>query len=461
MRPPRAVRARLAVPLTVALAATALGTAATGGCGSSSGGSSPADASEDYSVTPVEAGEDAPSAMDVDAGAPLVVPRVFVVNASPDAPPLRFCLAVASADGGSAVVVGGGLTATPDQATFGFPLPGVYPGFGGPFDDHGLDLDTLSFAVFALDATNPIVAANTAATGIDGGTDASLEAPCEALIGNDGLGASSDAGGVLQPGRDFWNLGTIPAGSLGHGTTWLAAVTGCLPGEVNAATLCPAGYDPTAGDLHLLTWSLDTVTPVDAGVLGAQFAQASGEWDNFARIAGGITSAGFLIPGDGGGASASDGGLEASVDGAADASTEAAAADAGSSSSPWASLVQVPIASDAGFGALQPAALALVPGLALDGSTAFFAQITAAGGPIAPTPLGWPLPAVQALSWPAAVPEAGVLRDGAGFVFVLVGNPAVTAVYVNPIDGGPAGVDAGGVFNGHAPHVLAFPVANP
>jgi hypothetical protein len=435
MRPSRAVRGRFrrcAAALTVALAVVLLGGAVSGGCGSSSGGGSPtSDASADW-VTPIEAGKDGPT-LDVDAGTPLLLPRILVVHASPDAPPLRFCLATASGDDGGGVAVGGGLSAAPDQAVGGFALPGIYPGFGGPFDEHGLDLDTLTLVVFALDATNPLVSASTAAASVDSGIDASLEAPCEALIGSDGLGTTSDSGGLLQPGRDFWNLGTIPAGSLGHGTTWLAAVTGCVPGETNAATLCPAGYDPAAGDLRLLTWSLDDVTTVDGGVVGAQFAQASSEWDNFARVAGGVTSAGFLVPGDGG------------------------AADAGDA----ASFVQIPFAVDAGFGTLQPATLALVPGLAYDGTTAFFAQITADACPVAPTPLGWSLPAVQALSWPGAVPDAGVLREGAGFVFVLVGNPAVTAVYVNPADGGPAGVDGGGVFNGHAPHVLAFPVANP
>ena len=438
MRASFAVRGRLrrcATALTVALAAMVLAGVAGGGCSSSSsGGTSPTgDASADYWVMPVEAGEDGPATVDVDAGTPALRPRIFIVHASPDAPPLRFCLATASGDGGGEVAVGGGLTAAPDQAAGGFALPGIYPGFGGPFDDHGLDLDTLTLVVFGLDATNPLVSASTAAASVDGGTDASLEAPCEALIGSDGLGTTSDAGGVLQPGRDFWNLGTIPAGSLGHGTTWLAVVNGCVPGEANAATLCPPGYDPAMGDLRLLTASLDDVTAVDAGLLGAQFTQASSEWDDFARVAGGTTSAGFVVAADAG------------------------AADAGDA----ASFVPIPVAVDAGFGTLQPSTLALVPGLAFDGTTSFFAQITADGGPVAPTPLVWSLPAVQALSWPGIVPDAGVLRDGAGFVFVLVGNPAVTAVYVNPADGGPQAADAGGVFNGHAPHVLAFPVANP
>ncbi len=381
---------------------------AVGGCSSStSGNAATVDASAESSLPPAEAGEagqaggdDGASALDVDAGPPIVFPRVYVVHASPDAPPLRFCLGFGAPGEGGAGVVAGGLVASPDQAIAGFAMPGLYPGYGMPLDDHGVDLGTLTATVYALDATNPAVAANTA----DGGPDAALEAPCEALIGNDGLGGASDAGGLLLPGRDFWNVGTIPMGVLAHGTTWLAAVMGCLPAESNAATLCPAGYDANAGDLQLQTFPLDTTTQVVSGALGAQLVQASSEWDNVARASGGVTSAGFV------------------------------AGDAGA---------PVPIATDAGFATLQPATLALVPGVTFDGAISFYAQITGAdGGAVAPTPQSWPLPAVQAMSWPGAVPDAGVLRDGAGFAFVLVGNPAVTS-------------------GGHAAHVLAFPVANP
>ena len=256
-----------------------------------------------------------------------------------------------------------------------------------------------------LPSTNPLVAQNTADGGIDGG----LELACEDLVGNDGLGAASDAGPGLVPGRDFWDLGTIAVGTLGHGTTWLAAVTGCIPGEGNAAALCPAGDDATAGDLGLATWALDTTTTAtagsEAGTMGAQLAQASSEWDDLARARGGALAAGFALPGDAG--------------------------------TVW-------LASDAGFGALQPHALAQVAGLTFDGTSSFVAQITGVdGGAVAPTPLSWTLPSVQAASWPGAAPDAGVLRDGAGFVFVLVGNPAA---------------DAGA---GHAARVLALPVSGP
>ena len=423
----------LSLALTAAIAVAGVGGAAVAACGSSSGGATSADAGAD-SITPADAGADDSSSpgIDVEAGPPIVVPKVYVVNASPDAPPLRFCLGLGAPTEGGAFLVAGGLPATPQLADPGFALPGLYPGFGAALDDHGLDLDTLTLDIFALDATNPAVVASTG----DGGT----VVPCEGLIGSDGLGAMSDAGGLLRAGRDYWVVGTIPMGALGHGTTWLAAVTGCIPGDVDASTLCPPGYDPNAGDLHLLTWQLDTTTSVAAGALGAQFVQASSEWEAFRQTSGGVTTAGFLVPGDGG-------------------TPEASIGDA--APSPWASYAELPVAPDAGFGSLEPSTLLLVTGLAFDGTTAFGAEVVGSSGIVPPTPFGWPLPAVQGLTWPGGAPDAGVLRDGAGFVFVLVGNPASAAMYVNPADGGPWAADAGGVLNGHYPHFLAFPVVNP
>jgi hypothetical protein len=403
MRTSTAVRSVAAVLLAL-VAPVALALGAASGCSTSGSVTGAADAGEDLSVGPVEAGgQDGPLLPDVDAGSPVVAPLLYFVNASPDGPPLRFCIGTGTPGDGGAVVVPVGLNAMPDQPTPGN-LAGLYEdtGFGMPLPQ-GVDLDLLTFDVFALDAANGIVAANNAAVG--GINDAGLELTCEGLIGSDGLGTASDAGGVLQPGRDYWNLGTFQAGALGHGTTWLMAVAGCVAGETNAATLCPSGYDAGAGDLQLLSWSLDTTTQVDAGAIGAQLVQASSEWDDLAHISGGALSAGFVLPGDAG---------------------------------------VVVLATDAGFGALQPATLALAAGITYDGTTSFFAQVTGAAGDAgATTSLTWTLPAVQGFSWPDAAPASGVLRDGAGFAFVLVGNPAAA------------------LGTGHGARVLALPVGNP
>jgi hypothetical protein len=371
------------------------------GCSSSSGTSGPdASAVEDAttdSVPPSEDGGEGGALVDVDASAPAVRPRVTLVHASPDAPPLRFCLGVV-APGDAGVVVSGGYA----------PSAVLAPATAAALDDHGVDLDTLGVVILALDATNPAVVASTAPA--DGG----LGTPCESLVGYDGRGAplappdAGDAG--LVPGRDFWLLGMLSAGSLGHGTSWLGAVTGCTAGEGAASSLCPSGYDPTTGDLSLVAWKLDTSTAVEAGALGAQLAQASSEWDDFARANGGAVSAGFIVAGTG---------------------------------------TALPLATDASFGALAPATLEQVGGLAFDGTTSFFATVAGPDGAVPPTPLTWTLPAVQAASWPGAVPEAGVLRDGAGFVFVLLGNPAVAAAS----DAGPEGGAPG-----RPPRLLALPV---
>jgi hypothetical protein len=366
------------------------------------------DASADSTTGSTEGGDDRVSIpFDVEAGSLASVPDIYFVHASPDAPPLRFCFGLGAPSDAGVYFVAGGLPASPT----------LYPGTGAAFDDHGIDLDT-QVEIFALNATNTAVAASTD----DGGT----VVPCEGLIGSDGLGSTTDAGGVLRPGRDYWWVGTIPMAAPDRTTTLLAAVTGCVPHDPDASALCPAGYDPSEGNLRLLTWSLDTTTTVTAGALGAQFAQASSEWEAFRQANGGTTVAGFLVPGDGG-----------APDAAAEAST-----------SPWASSALVPVAVDAGFGSLSPPTLVSIAGLALDGSTAFGAEVTGTTGtPVPPTPFGSALP--------------GALGTGAGFAFVLVGNPAESVVYISPIDGGPTSSDAGGVLNGHYPHFLAFPVGHP
>ena len=364
-----------------------------------------ADASSDATTGP-EGGEDRASIpFDVEAGSLASVPKIYFVHASPDAPPLRFCLGLGPPSEAGVFLVGGGLPAAPAAAAPGYPLAGLYPGAGIAFDDHGIDLDTL-VGVFALDATNAAVIASTD----DGGT----VVPCEGLIGSDGLGTTTDAGGVLRPGRDYWWVGTIPMAAPDQVTTLLAAVTGCVPGDPDASALCPGGYDPGEGNLRLLAWPLDTATTVEAGSIGAQFVQASSEWEAFRQASGGVaTVAGFLVPGDGGVPEAGP-----------DAST-----------SPWSSSTLLPVTLDAGFGSLSPPTLASIAGIALDGSTAFGVEVTSAtGAAVPPTPFGLPLPAG--------------LSPGTGFAFVLVGNPA-------------SSIDEGGVLEGHSPHVLAFPVANP
>jgi hypothetical protein len=368
-------------------------------------------------LVPIDAGSEAttpsdaevpdvpPTDFDGEAVPPASVPTLYVVHASPDAPPLRFCLALGAAREGGVLLVGGSLAPTP--------LTPLEPGRAAPLDLRGLDLDGV-VEVIALDATHPAVVASTAS---DGGP----LVPCEGLVGDDGLGSTSDGGGVLRPGRDYWVVGAVPMAAPQPTTTRLAAITGCLAGDPDATLVCPRGYDASTSDLTLLTWALDTSTVVRAGAIGAQFVQASSEWEAFRAANAGTTMAGFVLPSD--------------------------------------AAVAVPVAVDAGFGSLAPGTLATTTGVALDGAAAFGVELVATSGTLVPpSPFAWSLPQVQSTTWPAGTPEGGNVGPGAGFVFVLVGNPATPSPYVDPVDGGPSAVDAGGVLNGHYPHFLALPV---
>lgn len=387
------------------------------------GGAAAGDAGADASIWAFDdaTADSALPPYDADAAAPVDLATLYVVHASADAPPLRFCLGV-STDAGSGASLGGGRAPTPDVLGPALPFAGLPAGAGAPLDTRGADLAPLALEVFALDATR-----------VPGG-DAGTAAACEELLGGDGLGALSDAGGSLTPGRDYWHVGSIAAGQLAPGTRWLALVTGCLPGEARADTSCPQGYDPTQGDLTLSLLPLDVGTAVGPSAIGVQFVQGSSEWENQRRAAGATTTAGFFRPGDAG---------------APDASP-----------SPWAGWVEVPVTTDAGYAAITPSPLATLDGVTFDGTTAFGATLLGgdAGDP-SQSPLAMLLPAVQAASWSGGAPEAGVLRDGAGFVFVLVGDPGASSPWVDPYDGGPSkGPDAGGIPNGHLAHFLAFPV---
>ncbi len=397
------------------LVAAALGSgvvlaAGAGGCGGTGSPAAPQFTSGgDASLAAQEGGpgdDGSTPVVDAEAGPPVVRPRVYVVHAAQAAPPLRFCLGVGSPSDAGAVLVGASALPLPDVASGGFPLPALYPGFAGALDDEGQDLSTLTVDVFALDATNPLVASSTAA----GGPDGAAEIPCAALIGGDGLGAASDAGGALTLGRDYWLAGTIPAGQLAHGSTSLALVT---------------------DGVGLSVLPLDVASAVAPGALGAQFVQASSAWQSLRADAGGVTTAAI------------------------------ASFDAGH---------LTVVAADAGMDSVVPPTLVQADGVLLDGGATFLATVFGPdGGPAGPTPLTWPLAAggvqeidVTTFRSGGALVEAGPLALGDGYVFVLAGDPSVGAWWVNAADGGPAGGAGPGVVpNGRAVHVVALPVANP
>jgi hypothetical protein len=417
---------------------------------------------------------DTGSGTDGDAATPPNA-KVYIVHAAADplATPLRFCFGVNPTDAGTSTVTGS-IDPFPDFVTVPGGIAGLYPGFGGSTASSPVlktfDLSILALELYAIDATQ--IAQDTA----DGGPDGGAEIPCEKLIGSDGLGAAagggtSAAGGTLILNKQFWSVGTIAKGTLNHGETWVAAVTGCFPGEdANEADFCPTSpaYSNATGNLSLKAWQLDNATAVaaDAGI-GAQFGSASPAWDTVNAQTGGVTTAaGFWIEtlpvtpeggtGDGGGEAG-----DAATDGGDSGATDAGA--------PGPTLTFIPITGTGTYGTLSPAKLATVP-VPLNVATAgfFSAFIGADAGAIyfppggcqpgvsCSSPLLLPLPAIDLLTNGTVT---GEFVNGKGYAFILVGDP-LDYPYINPVDGGQA-TSTTGVFNGKSAHFLGFPTSNP
>jgi hypothetical protein len=375
---------------------------------------------------------------DADAAPPPVHGKLILVHASSYAPPLRFCFGLSP----STAAVDAG----PSSIAKTFPAPnnvlGLPPGTGGAAADNSSDLATENITIFGINAgkLTALVA------------DAGGELNCSQLIGNAALAA--DAGGLaLTPGIDYWNLGTLPAGTLADATTTLVAVTGCAPGNGNASAaeiLCPMGYDPTVGDLGLSYTKLDTTTVTADASIGAQVAYASYPFSQYAKLSGGTgaAAAGFFINS----LVLADAGAPAD---AGDAATDAgdAAVDSGT---PTLVPVRtfVPVAAPVTFGELFPTTLVQVPGVTFDGTSGFvFTAFGADGGPNTPS-VGVPLPGIQAISYPNL--PTTEFQNGSGYVFILVGNP-LEPTFVGP-DGGGVGAGDAGTFNPLSAHILGFPV---
>ncbi len=408
----------LAAGGAVALGSAGCSSSNNNNSGSSDGSadtSTMSDVSTDVQVGTNEAGADASDAAKEAAAPGLPAPKVFVVNASPDAPPLRLCIGVGKPADPTFTIAS--LPPLPDTASLGLPFPGLFPGTGGLLNSP-VDISTLTLTVFAVNASS--VAANTAAGGPDGGA----ELTCDQLI------AVGDAGGgLLTAGKDYLAIGTLTAGAFTDGNSYVVAITGCAPGEEADAAIvnkCGTAYSRATGNLSLTTFALDSKTQIDAGSMGAQFAHASTAWDTYATSLSGFTGAGFFVlnPADGGG-------------------------------TPLAPYLAAPTT----FGMISPMALQSYSGLTFDGTTGAFAAIGTS-----PTnvdfELALPFPIIEGLTYGASIPDGGAIQNGKGFVFVLVGDPT-QPLTINPVDGGPEALDAGGSVNLEAAHLLVFPTSNP
>jgi hypothetical protein len=489
------------------LAATIAGTAIVGmgvaaGCGggdNSGGGGGMEAGMQDHSVTdspvtPETGGQETgvhETGADVEAGPVIPNAKVYLVHAatSPLAPPFRFCFGLPTGD--ASITTPSGFDPFPDTVLSpAFKVAGLYPGFGGSVTDSPkikvIDLSTIAIALFAIDATK--IAGDTA----DGGPDGGAEVPCEQLIGTTPLSSN----GSLKLGTDYWYVGSVAKGTFLKGTTWLAAVTGCPPGEdpTNAA-FCPQPYDMTNGNLTLKTFQVDNTTAVaDGGMIGAQFANTSSAWDTVLTLNSGVaTAAGFwsIVPITGDAGTTTEGGTEAGTSEAGPGeagpgeggASEGGASEAGQPEAggmdasleggqpPATELKFTPITTSGSFGTLSPMKLVSEPLPAYGNTAGFFASMVGAdGGTIyAPpacipgetcgAPLLLPLPSIDQLTYGGAAPMTGSFVAGHGYVFILVGNP-YDYPFVNPLDGGQSSQEAG-VFNSKSGHFLAFPTSNP
>ncbi len=365
---------------------------------------------------------------DADAAPAPVHGKVILVHASGFAPALRFCYgSVTTFDGGDA----GTVTMLPVPPSPNTAL-GVPPGTGGPAADSTTDLQDRTLEIYAI---------NSASVSSVLPTDAGTELSCDKLIGSKALAA--DAGGLaLTQGLDYWDIGTLPAGTLADGTTTLLAVTGCTPGQTDTSAAfieCPAGYDHNVGNLGMWYTKLDNTSPIDGGSIGAQFAYASFPFSQVAEQD--PAAVGFLVN--------TTVQLEAGTPDAGDAGdAEVEAAAPTSIVVP----VPIPIANGVMYGQLAPAGLFSASGVTFDGGSSFFVSSIGADGGGTQVSTAIPLPSIQAISAPNAT--GSIFANGAGYVFVLVGNPTQPSFTVP--DGGDAGV-----FNLLSAHVLGFPTNPP
>jgi hypothetical protein len=522
------------VGLAGVIASSALGGMLAAGCGGNdSGGAGGTADAGDSSASTVDAKGSIDSGVvdtgvgdavvEAEAAAQPVHPVVYLVNAAVDplSPPLRFCFGLGNPTDGGVVQVQDSIPPFPDtRVSPAFPIAGLFPGFGGSVSTapklDAFDLTDLTVSLYAIDATK--IAADTA----EGGPDGGKEVVCEGLIGTDALGTASAAGGgTLTQGTDYWYVGTAPAGLLPHGSTWVAAVVGCVPGEtVDSVPFCggpptlPA-YSAATGNLSLILWQLDSTTVVlatssDAGglPLGAQFANASPSWDYAVTASGGnTTAAGFWtvtpsipVAGTDGGLDGGEGGLDGSlpdsgslldsgsfvdsgileggiVDGALldgalldGSSLDSGLPDAGS---PTTTLSFFPITTTGTFGTLSPVTLNTTAGaIPLNVPNAGFATlIPGPGGVVVVPPPGCTVGAqTNGFFRPLVIPlpdidsiTNGVAIGDGGTVTAPSGGTFVYGKgYVFILLGDPNQAStSGGAFNGKSLHFLAFPTSSP
>jgi hypothetical protein len=365
----------------------------------------------------------ADGAAEAEAGPTVAHAKVLFVHASPDAPALRLCFGVSRGDAATATAV---------QATFPAPntAGGLPPGLGGPASDPGQSLAGVNVTFYGIPAALAALDGDTADAGAS-------EKTCKDLLGSILTGTAADTApdGGLSPSQ-YFTLGTVPAGTLVDGTSWLFAITGCLPNSPVETALpgaCGHAYTAATGSLGIQRWQLDNTTAVAANSIGAQFVHASQPYE--AAIGTAIAAGFYTLP----------------------VATDDGGADAGDAAPPTPTTMIV--ADGVTAGSLAPATLRSVQGVAYDGTSGFFViPVNDAGMPEAADSPKFPLPFIEQISWPSGVPTGAAFQNGEGYVFVLLGNPGFPTIVPPAVD---AGAGATPTFDPRGVHILGFPTNPP
>lgn len=232
---------------TVAAAALA-GSAAIAACGSGPNASySPAagyDAGSDASNGAGDSG--AP-----DAGGSARAPSALFVHASPSAThlgPVRLCW----------------------QTSAGMTTTKPFPSSIMPASNYaGLPVGG---AAFLRDASELVGSGDVTLYAIDARQLAALEQdgvdhPCNELV--------CDSGCLLEPNKQYWTLGTVPAAAFAGNGSSVLAIEGCLYSALDSqasTARCGADWQAATGNLHA---QVLPVAPSSAGELSVQVAQLS------------------------------------------------------------------------------------------------------------------------------------------------------------------------------------------
>jgi hypothetical protein len=296
----------------------------------------------------------------------------------------------------------------PDKPRGGQPVAGVLPGTGGTFPSFGLDLEGRIIVPIIMNVKTLV------AKGVVNPGNGQPGTTCDELVGD-----TKDAAAGLVENVDYWTLPQIDAGTFKKEKSYVLALTGCV-GDANPTNQAKCGPGFTAGggagngNMKVTIFETNT-TPVSATQLGVQLFHASAQADAVFGAAAIPLTPGFM-------------------------------------SNP----------NDAGtFKAAVPAPIVLntlTPAQGVTGVTDtnfFVLDKTNPGNPL--TALApFPLPTIQALSGLGTATAPTVYKDGANFVFLVVGDPQEPTFSFT--DGGGAGDGGDGTsFNTKSLHYLAFP----